>query len=109
MSKVKEFFDDLNDIMDCDFPDAPLTPMDQLYIIIELAHQCVTDRKAFVAVNCFGSADQITVMIMTDFVVTEYPTINTFHICPPPEAFHACEPYFIAMNDQINMQSIIAT
>jgi len=106
MSDFKQFFYDLAE-MNCEFEHAPPSPMDQLFTIIELAHQCVTARKAFVAVNCFGSSDQITVMIMTDFVVTEYESIGTFHLAPPPEAFHACEPYFIAMNDQIKMQSVI--
>ena len=90
-----------------DFQPDPLNPMQQLCEIIELAHQCISMRKAYVNLDLFGGCDKVRVTIITDFEVIEYPNIQSWFISPSNNAWNESTKFDAEMDDQQSLQTII--
>lgn len=75
----------MSDIMIYDHPDFepnPMNPSEMLHEIIDLARQCYEQKKAFVSVQIFGGTQGITVILHTDFTVTEYVNLGEYMLVP---------------------------
>ena len=90
-----------------DFEPDQLNPMQQVMEIVELAHQCVSQRKAYVNLSMFGGNDGMLVTIITDFVVDEYESSGDFFILPTKESWDKYPAFRADMNDQPALQVII--
>lgn len=87
-----------------DFEIDPPNPMQQLCQIIELAHQCVTARKAYVSVAAFGGNESVTCTLTTDFIVSEYLHTDDVLLIPNHVTLEIMRAY---MSDQPALQAMI--
>jgi len=90
-----------------DFEIQPPNPMHQLQEIVELAHQCVSMRKAYVNLDLFVGSDKVSVTIITAITVQEYPSIHSFFITPKTDAWLPDSRIEAEMTDQPALQGII--
>ena len=90
-----------------DFDIPPMNPMQQVCEIVELAHQCVSMRKAYVNLDLFGGSDRVCVTIITDIRVMEYPSINQYYITPNTDAWNSSTRMEAEMTDQPALAAII--
>jgi hypothetical protein len=93
--------------MDGFTPD-PLSPMQQVMEIIELAHQCISLKKAYVNLDLFGGSEKVSVTLITDIDVIEYPAIQQHLISPKVNSWNEKNIRLEAdMADQPALQAII--
>lgn len=90
-----------------DFEIQPPNPMQQLQEIVELAHQCLSMRKAYVNLNLFGGSDKVCATIITDFSVIEYAAIHSYYISPNANAWNESTRMEADMDNKPALQSII--
>lgn len=90
-----------------DFEIPPPNPMQQVCEIVELAHQCISMRKAYVNLDLFGGSDRVCVTLITDIEVFEYPSIHSYTISPNMNAWNDATRIEAEMTDQPALQSII--
>ncbi len=90
-----------------DFEPIPMSPMHQVCEIVDLAHQCISLRKAYVNLDLFGGSDKVSVTIITDINVIEYPNIQSWFISPNVNAWNESTRMEAEMTDQPALQAII--
>jgi len=90
-----------------DFEIPPPNPMQQLMEIVELAHSCLSQKKAYVNLDLFGGSDRVCITIITDIQVMEYPSINQYYITPNTDAWNSSTRMEAEMGDQPALQAII--
>jgi hypothetical protein len=90
-----------------DFEIPPPNPMQQIQEIVELAHQCLSMRKAYVNLDLFGGSDKVCATIITDFSIIEYAAIHSYYISPNPNAWQDGTRFEADMDNQAGLQSII--
>ena len=90
-----------------DFEPDQLNPMQQVMEIVELAHQCVSQRKAYVCIDLFGGSEKVQATILTNFQVIEYPSINAYLLTPNSFGWEKSDHMVAEMNDQPALQAII--
>ena len=104
----------MKDVIIQDYPDtvgfefetpSPSTPADMIHEIIDLARQCYEQRKAFVSVQIFGGTQGITVILHTDFTVTEYVNLGEYMLVPVD--FDKCEMMNCNGDDAMYLMGII--
>mgnify|MGYP006372528333 FL=1 len=98
----------MSDAMIYDHPDFepnPMNPSVMLHEIIDLARQCYEQRKAFVSVQIFGGTQGITVILHTDFTVTEYVNLGEYMLVPVD--FDKCEMMNCNGDDAHYLQGIV--
>ena len=98
----------MSDAMIYDHPDFepnPMNPSEMLHEIIDLARQCYEQRKAFVSVQIFGGTQGITVILHTDFTVTEYVNLGEYMLVPVD--FDKCEMMNCNGDDAHYLQGIV--
>jgi len=91
-----------------DFEIPPPNPMQQLMDIVELAHQCVSLRKAYVNLDLFGGSDKVAVTLITDIQIIEYPSIQSCFISPNMNAWNDATRMEAEMTDQPALAAIIS-
>jgi len=90
-----------------DFEIQPPNPMQQIMDIVDLAHQCLSMRKAYVNIDLFGGSDRVYATIITDFNVIEYAAIHSYYISPNANAWNESTRMDADMDNQQALQSII--
>ena len=104
----------MSDVIIQDYPDtvgfefetpSPSTPADMIHEIIGLARRCYEQRKAFVSVQIFGGTQGITVILHTDFTVTEYVNLGEYMLVPVD--FDKCEMMNCNGDDAMYLMGIV--
>lgn len=90
-----------------DFEIQPPNTMQQIMDIVELSHQCLSMRKAYVNLDLFGGSDKVCATIITDFSVIEYAAIHSYYISPNANAWNESTRLEADMDNQDALQSII--
>ena len=90
-----------------DFEPDQLNPMQQVMEIVELAHKCVSQRKAYANVSLFGGNEQLCATVITDVTVEEYEFSGDFFVLPDPDSWEQTQIMYASMADQPALQAII--
>ena len=89
------------------FTPDPLSPMQQVMEIVELAHKCISLKKAYVNLDLFGGTDKVCATIITDFTVISYPAIDEHLISPNANAWNDVVRMEAYIGDKQSLQAII--